>query len=370
VGVASQREELRARFPGVSADLENFFIFMAEEVRASLAEMGYKSLDEIIGRTDLLQQKPAPLPKTKNLDLSFLTSYGGPTEKTSSERIAQPTHSNGPVIDDVILSDPAVMAAIETEGTVSKDLEIINIDRSALARVAGEMAKRHGDLTFAGALNLNIVGSAGQSFGCFLTKGLNVTLTGEANDYVGKGMAGGLIAIRPPADSPFKNEDATLAGNTCLYGATGGQVFISGRAGERFAVRNSMCAAVVEGTGDHACEYMTGGCVVVIGEVGRNVGAGMTGGLGYFYDEHDTFLNKVNGEIVKVQKVVTQAGEAQLKTMLEEHVERTGSTKAAAILADWGNSLGKFWQVVPPSEAQTPEAANVEEEAVSATANA
>ena len=190
-------------------------------------------------------------------------------------------------------------------------------------------------------------------------------LVGEANDYVCKSISGGVVSIMPPPNSPFNPEDCIIAGNTALYGATGGKVYFNGRAGERFAVRNSLAETVVEGTGDHCCEYMTGGCVVVLGKVGRNVGAGMTGGIGYFLDEDGTFQSKVNGEIVSVQRVITPAGEAQLKTLIEDHVAKTGSPKGEAILANWAESLEKFWQVVPPSEANTPEASNevVEENA-------
>jgi len=358
VGVASQREELRARFPGTPSDVVNFFIYVAEEVRQTLASMGYKSLDEIIGRVDLLKQRAEPLPKTANLDLSFLTTYIGDSAKSSSERLAQQTHSNGPMLDDDVLADPAVMAAIEGEGNVEKSYGIVNTDRTACARIAGEIAKRHGDYSFAGNIALNLEGSAGQSFAAFTTKGMTVKLVGEGNDYVCKGMAGGVVSIQPPPGSPFNAEDATIAGNTCLYGATGGQLFLNGRAGERFAVRNSMAETVVEGTGDHCCEYMTGGVVVSLGKVGRNVGAGMTGGLGYFLDEDGSFLDKVNGEIVSCQRVETQAGETQLQRLLQEHVARTGSAKAQAVLDNWEAMLPKFWQVVPPSEANTPEVTN------------
>lgn len=180
------------------------------------------------------------------------------------------------------------------EKVVSKTFNIVNVDRSTGGRVAGAIAKKYGDSGFAGELNLTFEGSAGQSFGCFLVSGVNIKLIGEANDYVGKGMAGGEIAIVPHPRSTFAAKDAIIVGNTCLYGATGGQLFVNGMAGERFAVRNSMAETVVEGTGDHCCEYMTGGCVVSLGKVGRNVAAGMTGGLGYFLDEDDTFESKVS----------------------------------------------------------------------------
>ena len=248
-------------------------------------------------------------------------------------------------------------AAIASEGTVSKTIDIVNTDRSVCARVAGRIAAKYGDNGFAGSVSLRFRGSAGQSFGAFVLSGLSVHLTGEANDYVGKGMAGGEIVIVPPPDSKFAPGEAILVGNTCLYGATGGSLFVNGRAGERFAVRNSMAETVVEGTGDHCCEYMTGGCVVVLGPVGRNVAAGMTGGLGYFYDADGTFEEKVNAEIVTAQRVQTDAGAAQVLRLVQAHAEKTGSAVAKALLADWKNALPRFWQLVPPSEANTPEAA-------------
>ncbi|PNH05784.1 Ferredoxin-dependent glutamate synthase, chloroplastic [Tetrabaena socialis] len=354
VGVASQREELRARFPGVAEDLVNYFHFVADEVRAGLADMGYKSLDEVIGRADLLAQRPVKLAKTDGLDLSFLTTFAGPSGASSSRR-TQEVHSNGPQLDDIVLADAEVMDAITNEKVVHKAYNIINTDRSAMGRVAGVIAKHHGDNGFAGTVKLTLTGSGGQSFGCFCIKGLEVKLVGEANDYVGKGMNGGELAILPPPNSPFAPETASLVGNTCLYGATGGRLFVNGRAGERFAVRNSMAEAVVEGAGDHCCEYMTGGCVVVLGAVGRNVAAGMTGGLAYFLDEDESFCDKVNTEIVAVQRVVTKAGEAQLKGLLEAHVEKTGSAKTKGLLANWEATLPKFWQLVPPAEKNTPE---------------
>ena len=313
VGVASQREELRARFPGVPSDLVNFFTLVAGETREILASMGYARLDDVVGRLELLKQKPQPLAKTAGLDLAYLTTAPSAKPGPSSRRRLQAVHSNGPMLDDEILGYASVRGAIEAEGSASLSLQIVNTDRSTCGRVAGVVAARYGDGGFAGSLSLSFTGSAGQSFGCFLLRGMHVRLEGEANDYVGKGMCGGEIVIVPPKASPFKREDATLVGNTCLYGATGGRLFVNGRAGERFAVRNSMAETVAEGAGDHCCEYMTGGCVVVLGKVGRNVAAGMTGGLGYFYDADGTFPSLVNGEIVTMLRVTSPAGEQQLK---------------------------------------------------------
>ncbi|XP_020595546.1 ferredoxin-dependent glutamate synthase, chloroplastic-like, partial [Phalaenopsis equestris] len=200
----------------------------------------------------------------------------------------------GDYIRVIFLSCYKIAEAIEREKEVTKEVEIHNVDRAVCGRIAGVIAKKYGDTGFAGQLNFVFKGSAGQSFACFLTPGMNVRLVGEANDYVGKGMAGGELVITPVENTGFSPEDATIVGNTCLYGATGGQVFVRGKAGERFAVRNSLAEAVVEGTGDHCCEYMTGGCVVVLGKVGRNVAAGMTGGLAYILDEDDTLIPKVS----------------------------------------------------------------------------
>lgn len=347
-------------------DLVNYFHFIADEVRGGLASLGLRSLDDLIGRADMLRQRSTNLAKTAGLDLSFLTTYAGQTG-VSSERLAQSTHDNGPQLDDEILADPAVRQAIDTQGTVVKEIEIVNVDRSSLGRVAGAVAIKYGDRGFEGAIDLRLKGSAGQSFACFLVEGMNVNLVGEANDYVGKGMAGGEVVIVPPPESQFEAENASIVGNTCLYGATGGKLFVLGRAGERFAVRNSMAETVVEGTGDHCCEYMTGGVVVSLGPVGRNVAAGMTGGLGYFYDEDGSFPDLVNAEIVAVQRVQTRAGEAQLLDLVKAHVAKTGSARGKAILADWSNALQRFWQLVPPSEANSPQASKVADDAAVAT---
>merc|ERR1712176_722705 len=360
VGVASQKEELRKRFPGMASDVVNFFAFVSEEVRSGLAALGFRTIDELIGRTDILKARKVAtaLPKTSNLDLSYLLQYNGLAENSSSERIAQPTHGNGPVLDDIILADKEIQLAIEQESSVDKTFEIINTDRSALTRVGGFVASKYGDGGFAGNLNLTLLGSSGQSFAAFNVAGMNIRLIGEANDYVAKGMAGGEIVIVPPEDAGFDKSKSVIAGNTCLYGATGGVLFLNGIAGERFAVRNSLGEAVIEGAGDHCCEYMTGGCIVSLGKMGRNVAAGMTGGIGYFLDEDDRFLERVNGEIVKVQRIQTAAGEQQVKMLIETHYERTQSPKAAEVLGDWEKFKQLFWQIVPPSEQGTPEASD------------
>jgi hypothetical protein len=228
VGVASQREELRARFPGTPADLVNFFYHVAEEVRQGLADLGYASLNDLVGRGDMLRQRDVRLAKTSGLDLSFLTTYAGPTTMSSAQRIAQPPHDDGPKLDDEILADADVQAAIKNSTTVEKSYAINNVDRAAMGRVGGEIARYYGDNRFTGTVKLNLTGAGGQSFGCFMVGGMDVTLVGEANDYVGKGMAGGDLSIMPPPDAGFSPEASSIVGNTCLYGATGGRCFING----------------------------------------------------------------------------------------------------------------------------------------------
>jgi glutamate synthase (ferredoxin) len=361
VGVASQKEELRKRFPGTPEHVVNFFSFIAEETRSLLARLGYRSLNEVIGRADLLTVRAdAPLTKTKALNLDCLTQLPD-TRHDRTWLTHETVHSNGPVLDDTLLADPAVQAAIAQQTQLTKPVTVVNTDRTVGARVSGAIAKRYGNTGFGGQITLDCVGAVGQSFGAFNLPGMVLHLTGEANDYVGKGMHGGEIIIHPPSTATYDPAENVIIGNTCLYGATGGYLFANGQAGERFAVRNSTAQAVVEGTGDHACEYMTGGVIVVLGRCGRNVGAGMTGGLAYFLDEEGAegasrFPEKVNPEIVKIQRVTAQAGERQLKDLIEAHADRTGSPKAKAILANWATYLPQFWQVVPPSEKDSPEA--------------
>ncbi|MEM9093146.1 MAG: glutamate synthase subunit alpha, partial [Cyanobacteria bacterium P01_F01_bin.53] len=303
----------------------------------------------------LVARNDVSLAKTKALDLSALVKL--PDVKSDRTWLNHgDIHTNGPVLDDEILADADVASAIATQGTVAKTYDVVTIDRTVGARISGVIAQKYGNEGFTGQLDLTFKGSVGQSFGAFNIQGKTMTLIGEANDYVGKGMNGGEIIIKPFEKATYEASQNVIAGNTCLYGASGGTLFANGIAGERFAVRNSKGKAVIEGAGDHCCEYMTGGVVVVLGSVGRNVGAGMTGGLGYFLDEAGDFQTRVNPEIVQVQKVLTDAGSQQLKSLIETHADRTGSAKAKAILADWDSYLPKFWQVVPPSEADSAEA--------------
>ena len=349
VGVATQKEALRKRFTGLPEHVVNFFLFVAQEVRQLLSVLGVERLQDLIGRSDYLVPRAIGLAKTQALDLSCLLEPIAAAADRSWLRHDAEAHGNGAILEDQLLADPELMAAIEHHGRVARTVAIQNTDRSVCARLAGEIAARHGNKGFRGQLQLSFEGAAGQSFGAFCVQGMAVRLVGDANDYVGKGINGGRISVVPPAGGNDPGSQVIL-GNTCLYGATGGQLFALGRAGERFAVRNSGAAAVVEGTGDHCCEYMTGGVVVVLGSTGRNLAAGMTGGVAFLLDESGGVAERVNPEIVAIHTLSTPEQEAVLKPLLEAHLEATGSARAAAILADWPSWKGKFKLLVPPSE--------------------
>jgi len=360
VGVATQQEKLRQRFSGTPDHVVNFFYFVAQEVRSMLARLGYTSLKDIIGRADLLKMREeVNLAKTQALNLNCLMQLPD-TRSDRSWLDHEPVHSNGSVLDDQILSNAEIQAAIANQSSATYSVDVVNTDRTVGTRIAGAIAKQYGDAGFEGQITLNFKGSVGQSFGAFILPGMAIHLEGEANDYVGKGMHGGEIVIKPYADIAYDSSSNVIIGNTCLYGATGGLLLANGQAGERFAVRNSKGQAVIEGAGDHCCEYMTGGVVVVLGKAGRNVGAGMTGGLAYFLDEDGSFPDRVNPE-VKMQRVSTVAGEQQLKDLIALHADRTGSPKAKQILDSWSEYLPRFWQLVPASETDSPEAKAIEE---------
>ena len=349
VGVATQKEALRKRFTGVPEHVVNFFWYVAEEVRQLMSVLGVARLEDLIGRSELLQPRSVELEKTKCVDLSSLLAPVGDANDRSWLKHSPEAHGNGPILEDHLLADGAFMDAVENHGSLSRTIEIVNTDRSVGARFAGEIAQRHGNRGFKGQLNLNFRGAAGQSFAAFLVQGMTMRLEGEANDYVGKGMNSGRITL-VPGDGVANPGDQVILGNTCLYGATGGELFAHGRAGERFGVRNSGAHAVVEGAGDHCCEYMTGGVIVVLGGTGRNVGAGMTGGVAFLLDEAGGVQARVNPEIVEVVSITTPQQESLLKSLLEAHVNTTSSEKAKALLSDWTNAKSLFKLLVPPSE--------------------
>ena len=358
VGVATQDPELRKKFGGRPEHIVNYFTFVAAEVRELLAGLGLRSLGELVGRADLLELAEATDLKTDGLDRYW---FEGPAEGPgrAAQRRRQPAPAVGGVrgcappvspgrpcdtLDDRLLADPEVAAAIAGHGRVTRRETVVTRDRAVGARLAGEIAAQHGDHGFRGGLRLELTGSAGQSLGAFLTDGLAIELTGEANDYVGKGMAGGEIVLRP-AEPRLGGSANVIAGNTCLYGATGGRFFAAGRAGERFAVRNSAATAVVEGAGDHCCEYMTGGVVAVLGDIGRNACAGMTGGTAYFLaDAPPAWLA---GHETVADAGMDAAAVAELAALLEDQVALTGSEAAAALLARPEALASRFVRVRP-----------------------
>jgi len=344
VGVATQDPKLRARFTGTPEMVVNYMRFVAQELRESLAALGTRRLDELIGRTDLLTRREIPLHEkasTVNLDGLMTTVDAGPRIHTvpRNEERDEP-------LDAQLVRDAA--PALEAGTRIKLSYPIRNIHRTVGARLAGEIARRHGDRGLATAtIDVLLTGVAGQSFGAFCINGLRLTLIGEANDYVGKGMAGGELIIRPPDESPFAWDQNTIIGNTCLYGATGGVLYAAGRAGERFGVRNSGGIAIVEGLGDHGCEYMTGGIVLVLGATGRNFGAGMTGGRAYVLDRERAFEKRVNLELVELHHLEGAEDIDNVRTLLERHFVATKSNLALEILTNWDDHQELFWMVVP-----------------------
>jgi glutamate synthase domain-containing protein 2/glutamate synthase domain-containing protein 3 len=347
VGVATQREDLRAKFTGTPEHVVHFFTFVAAEVREFLASLGACSLDEIIGRRELLEQvMVGEDSRTHMLDLSAMLHDPDPHGTLPRRRMQERNDRGDTPLDDTLVRDAG--PALDDAQPVRLAYSIGNGNRTVGARLSGEIAHRYGDAGLpAATIQVSFSGSAGQSFGAFCIAGMQLTLTGEANDYVAKGMGGGEVVVRPPEDARYKGHENVIIGNTCMYGATGGTLFAAGRAGERFAVRNSGGRAVVEGVGDHGCEYMTEGVVVILGETGRNFGAGMSNGVAYVFDEKREFPKKVNEELVGLEQVTRAADADLLHALIERHAELTGSARAGTILARWDHYLPYFWKVAP-----------------------
>ena len=345
VGVATQNEELRKRFRGRSEYLVNFFTFLAQEVREYLAEIGVERLDDIIGRTDLIVRKPDDGIRKHQL-ISFDKLLARVDNEAAIRHVTDQQHGIDHVKDVEMLH--AAAEAVENQKEISLEYTIANTDRACGAMLSGVIAAKYGEKGLPEhTLNVKFKGSAGQSFGAFLVPGVNFKLEGEANDYLGKGLSGGRIAVLPPVRSNFEAEKNTIAGNTLLYGATSGEVYINGRAGERFAVRNSGATAVVEGVGDHCCEYMTGGRVVVLGQTGRNFAAGMSGGVAYVWNRDGNFDYFCNMEMVELSLIEEASYRKELHELIRQHYLYTGSKLARTMLDDWPRYADQFIQVVP-----------------------
>ena len=348
VGIATQDPVLRKNFAGQPEHVVNYFFFVAEQLREIMAKLGFRTLNDMVGRMDMLEPRKAVEHwKARGLDMTPLLHMPDVPESVGKYCQVSQDHGLDQALDHKLIE--LARDALEGRGPVEIELPIRNGNRTVCAMLSGEIAKRYGEEGLPeGTIRCMFRGSAGQSFGAFLAKGMDVTVEGDANDYFAKGISGGRIVIYPPEGSTFIPEDNIIVGNVVLYGATGGEVFIRGMAGERFCVRNSGAHTVVEGVGDHGCEYMTGGVVVVLGRTGRNFAAGMSGGIAYILDEDGHFHDRLNSAIVDLEPVVVEESDtATLQELIEEHLRLTGSSVAARVLDGWDSYLPKFVKVMP-----------------------
>jgi glutamate synthase (NADPH/NADH) large chain len=343
VGIATQNPVLRERFTGKPEFVENFFLFLAEEVREYLAELGFRSIDEAIGHAEVLDVRPAVDHwKAHGLDLAPVLFVPELPSGAARRKNQDQDHGLDKALDNKLIELAAPALADATE--VRAELSVRNDQRSVGAMLGGEVTRRYGGTGLPeDTIVFTLRGTGGQSFGAFLPRGVTLRLIGDANDYVAKGLSGGRVVVRPDQEAPFVAEDNIIAGNTILYGATSGELFLRGRAGERFAVRNSGGTAVVEGVGDHGCEYMTGGTVVVLGPTGRNFAAGMSGGTAFVLDLSPT---RVNPELVDLAPLTVDEQE-HLRTLVEKHLTETGSAVAERLVKDWPAAVERFTAVVP-----------------------
>jgi glutamate synthase (NADPH/NADH) large chain len=346
VGVATQNPELRKRFTGKPEFVVTFFEYIAEEVRELLAELGFRTLEEAIGRVELLDTVAAMDHwKADGLDLSPILAVPDVAPGTVRHQAVAQDHGLDRKLDNRLIAEAA--AALEDGRSVVIDVPVANVDRTVGTLLGHEVTRRYGGKGLPDdTIVVNLTGSAGQSFGAFVPRGITLRLEGDANDYFGKGLSGGRLVVRPPAESPFPAEANVVAGNVILYGASAGEAFIRGVVGERFCVRNSGATAVVEGVGDHGCEYMTGGRVVVLGATGRNFGAGMSGGIAYVYDRDGSFSSRLNAEMVDLDPL-DEEDRALVRQLVERHGEETGSTVSERLLAGWAIEVGRFVKVMP-----------------------
>ncbi|MFP4060730.1 MAG: glutamate synthase large subunit [Bacteroidales bacterium] len=347
VGVATQNEDLRKRFMGNADHVETFFRFVAEEVREIMAEMGIRKFEDLVGRSDLLiRRKDFDHWKANTVNLDKLTFFPEEASKYPVYNVSHQIHNIDDVLDRELIK--RANKAIKNKEKVWLSKRINNVDRSVGAMLSGEVAKRYGSIGLPdNTINCKFYGSAGQSFGAFLEKGINFTLEGESNDYLGKGLSGGRIAVIPPSSSTFNPEENIIVGNTVLYGATSGELYVKGVAGERFCVRNSGAIAVVEGAGDHCCEYMTGGRTVVLGKTGRNFAAGMSGGIAYVLDTDGNFDYFCNKGLVELTTLDDKSDIIELQNMISNHLMYTSSKLAEKILVNWDEYLPRFVKVIP-----------------------
>jgi glutamate synthase (NADPH/NADH) large chain len=345
VGVCTQNEALRAKFTGTPEKVVNLFSFVAEEVREILASLGFRKLEEVIGRTDLLYQMSRGSEELDDLDLNPLLVQADPGNYARYS--TQKGRNEVPDTLDAQIEKDAT-ALLDHGEKMQLTYNVRNTLRSIGTRMSSRIVRKWGMNGLPpGQLTLKLRGSCGQSLGAFAVQGLKIEVLGDANDYVGKGLSGATIALRPTPSAHFTARDNTIIGNTVLYGATAGKLFAAGQAGERFAVRNSGATAVIEGCGSNGCEYMTGGIAVILGAIGDNFAAGMTGGMAFVYDADGLFESHLNADSVVWQRVNARHWQGVLHSLIEEHRHETGSVFAAELLTHWERELGQFWQVVP-----------------------
>lgn len=346
VGVATQDPELRRKFPGQPDHVVRYMQFVARELRALMADWGFRTLDEMIGRVDRLRQRPAAHPRGLQPDLAALL-YQSESSDTP-RKVKEQRHNLERKLDHRLLWEAT--AALEHRRPVRIDCAISNRNRTFGTLLSAEVAHRHGQAGLPeDTIVCQLTGTGGQSFGAFLAPGISLHLSGDANDYPGKGLSGGIISVATPVDAGFEAASNAIIGNVALYGATAGQAYFNGRGGERFAVRNSGAVTVVEGIGDHGCEYMTGGTVVVLGPVGRNFAAGMSGGEAYILCDGDTeaVTQQLNPAMVHTERLTQTRDQALLRRLLENHLAYTGSPQAKSLLGDWDGALARFLKVIP-----------------------
>jgi glutamate synthase (NADPH) large chain len=385
VGVATQDPVLRKKFTGKPEHVVNYFFFIAEEVRQIMAQLGIRKFDDLIGRADLLDMKKGIEHwKARGLDFSRLLAQPQVPADVPRFHVENQDHGLSKALDNVLIEKSR--AAID-RGEKVQFIEVArNVNRSVGAMLSGALTKVHPEGLPDDTIRIQLEGTGGQSFGAFLARGITMYLIGDANDYTGKGLSGGRVVVRPSIDFRGEATRNIIVGNTVMYGATTGEAFFSGVAGERFAVRLSGATAVVEGTGDHGCEYMTGGTVAVLGKTGRNFAAGMSGGIAYVYDEDGQFAKRCNAAMVSLEKVLPvaeqeatvdkaiwhrdQADEAQLKKLLEDHNRWTGSKRARELLDNWAEARGKFVKVFPNEYKRALGEINARKFAVAATSKA
>jgi glutamate synthase domain-containing protein 3 len=347
VGVATQDPELRKKFTGKPEFVENYFRFVAEDVRELMAELGFRTVDEMVGRSDRLEMRPAlDHWKARGVDLSRVLHQPEVPEDAPRRAVQKQDHGLAKALDNQLISLAA--AALEHRKPVEIRLPIRNENRTVGTMLGSEVTRRYGSEGLPeDTIKLQFTGSAGQSFGAFVPQGMTMCLEGDSNDFFGKGLSGGKLVVYPPRQSPFASHENVIVGNVCLYGATSGEAYVRGIAGERFGVRNSGAIAVVEGVGDHGCEYMTGGRVVVIGRTGRNFAAGMSGGVAYVLDVDGRFARRCNQQMVDLEPLASEEDLEFVRSMLRRHVRYTNSGRAVSLLADWLDEQSRFVKVIP-----------------------